>query len=133
MAQPSPEIIAAELPSTESEQTQYFNFVYAAGAAEHGTSNLSKTKILIVDGQEHLECAQTQKQHCPLFADKPYQRFRSRPASASDGCAAWHRAGCCGNGIGSVLLPPTFLDQPYMEPRFVHLRIQKKRTKRSRR
>ena len=48
MAQPSPEIIAAELPPTETEQTKYFNVVYAAGAAEHGFSNLSKKKALTV-------------------------------------------------------------------------------------
>ena len=45
VAQPSPEMIAAELPPTEAEQTQYFNVVYAAGAAEHGSSNLSKKKL----------------------------------------------------------------------------------------
>ena len=42
VAQPSPEMIGAELPPTECEQAQYFNVVYAAGAAEHASSNLRK-------------------------------------------------------------------------------------------
>ena len=71
VAQPSPEMIAAELPPTEIEQTKYFNVVYAAGAAEDCSSNLSKKKALTVDRQEYLKCAQIRKQRCPLFADKP--------------------------------------------------------------
>ena len=71
VAQPSPEMIATELPPTETEQTKYFNVVYAVGAAEHGSSNLSKKKALIVDRQEYLECAQIRKERCPLFADMP--------------------------------------------------------------
>lgn len=55
VAQRSPEMIAAELPPTESQQTQYFNVVYAAGAAEHGYNNLRKKKALTVDRQEYLE------------------------------------------------------------------------------
>jgi hypothetical protein len=57
VAQPSPEMIAAELPPTETEQTKYFNVVYAAGAAEDGFRNLSKKKALTVDRQEYLKCA----------------------------------------------------------------------------
>ena len=49
VAQPSPEMIAAELPPTEAVQTKYFNVVYAAGAAEHGSNNLSKKKALTID------------------------------------------------------------------------------------
>ena len=67
VAQPSSEMIAAELPPTETEQTKYLNVVYA----EHGSSNLIKKKALTVDRQEYLECAQIRKHICPLFADKP--------------------------------------------------------------
>ena len=49
VAQPSPEMITAELPPTETQQTEYFNVVYAAGAAEHGSSYLHKKKALTVD------------------------------------------------------------------------------------
>ena len=42
VAQPSPELTVAEPPPTETEQAQYFNVVYAAGAAEQGSSNLRK-------------------------------------------------------------------------------------------
>ena len=52
VAQPAPEIIAAELPPTEEEQAQYFNVVYAA---EH--SNLAKKKALVIDRAQYLECA----------------------------------------------------------------------------
>ena len=64
-------MVAPELPPTESQQTQYFNVVYAAGAAEHGSSNLHKKRALTVDRQEYLECAQIRKECCPLFAEKP--------------------------------------------------------------
>ena len=40
VAQPSPEMIAIELPPSETEQAQHFNVIYAAGGAEHGPSNL---------------------------------------------------------------------------------------------
>ena len=52
VAQPSPEIIAAELPPTETEQTKYFNVVYAAGAAEHASSNFRQKIALRIDRQE---------------------------------------------------------------------------------
>ncbi len=68
VAQSSPEIIAAELPPTESEQAQYFNVVYAVGAAEHDSMILGKKKALVVDRQEYLECAQLRRERCPLFA-----------------------------------------------------------------
>ena len=42
VAQPSPEMIATELPPSATEQAQYFNVIYAAGPAEHGPSNLRK-------------------------------------------------------------------------------------------
>ena len=71
VAQPSPELIAAELPPTAAQQSQYFNVVYAGAAAEHGSSNLQKKKALTIDRQEYLECAQIQKERCPLFADTP--------------------------------------------------------------
>ena len=44
VAQPSPKMIAAELPPTEAEQTSYFNVVYGAGASEHASSKLGKKK-----------------------------------------------------------------------------------------
>ena len=44
VAQPSPKMIAAELPPTEAEQTSYFNVVYGAGASEHASSKLRKNK-----------------------------------------------------------------------------------------
>ena len=40
VAQPSLDVIATELPTSEAGQTQYFNVIYAAGAAEHGPGNL---------------------------------------------------------------------------------------------
>ncbi len=69
VAQPSPEMIATELPPTETEQTQYFNVIYAAGSAEHGSSNIRKQKTLLVNREQYLECAQIRKERCPLFAD----------------------------------------------------------------
>ena len=48
VAQPSPAMIAAELPPTESEQAVYFNVVYGAGASEHASSKLDK-KTLTID------------------------------------------------------------------------------------
>ena len=71
VAQPSPELIAAELPPTEAQQSQYFNVLYAGGAAEHGSSNLQKKKALTIDRQEYLECAQIRKERCQLFAHTP--------------------------------------------------------------
>ena len=44
--QPSPEMIAAELPPTEAELAQFFNVVYGAGSSEHATSKLNKKKAL---------------------------------------------------------------------------------------
>ena len=41
VAQPSPEMIAAELPPTEAEQTAYFNVVYGASASDHASNRLS--------------------------------------------------------------------------------------------
>ena len=46
VAQPSPELIAKELPPSETEQAQYFNVIYAAGSAEHGFSTLRKMNAL---------------------------------------------------------------------------------------
>ena len=69
VAQPSPEMIASELPPSETEQAQYFNVIYAAGAAEHGSSTLRKKKALLVNREQYLECAQIRKERCPLFAD----------------------------------------------------------------
>ena len=51
VAQPSPQMIAAELPPTEAEQTSYFNVVYGAGAAESASSQLNKKKALTIDRQ----------------------------------------------------------------------------------
>ena len=39
-AKPSPDIIANELPPTESGHAQSFSVVYATGDAEHGSSKL---------------------------------------------------------------------------------------------
>ena len=69
VAQPSPQMIAAELPPTETEQTSYFNVVYGAGAAEHASSQLNKKKALTIDRQEYLECARIRAERCPLFAE----------------------------------------------------------------
>ena len=70
VAQPSPEMIATELPPSETEQTQYFNVIYAGGAAEHGSRTpLGRKKALLVNREEYLECAQIRKERCPLFAD----------------------------------------------------------------
>ena len=44
VAQPSPKMIAAELPPTEAEQASYFNVVYGAGASEHASSKLGKKR-----------------------------------------------------------------------------------------
>ena len=41
VAQPSPDIIASELPPTKEQQAQYFNVVYATGASEHGSNGSS--------------------------------------------------------------------------------------------
>ena len=68
VAQPSPEMIAAELPPTEAEQAAYFNVVYGAGASEHASSKLGKKKALTIDRQEYLECARIRAERCPLFA-----------------------------------------------------------------
>ena len=70
VAQPSPEMVAAELPPTESEQASYFNVVYGAGASEHVSSKLGKKKALTVNRQEYMECAKIRAERCPLFADK---------------------------------------------------------------
>ena len=51
VAQPSPDIIAAELPPIEAEQAQYFNVVYASGVGEQGSVNLHKKKALTVGRQ----------------------------------------------------------------------------------
>ena len=69
VAQPSPEMIAAELPPTEAEQAQYFNVVYGAGASEHAASKLNKKKALTIDRKQYLECARIRAECCPLFAD----------------------------------------------------------------
>ena len=54
VAQPSPEMIAAELPPTEAEQTSYFHVVYGAGTSEHASSKLSKKRALAMDRQSNL-------------------------------------------------------------------------------
>ena len=68
VAQPSPDMIATELPPSEVDQTRYFNVIYAAGTAEHSSSILRKKKALLVDREQYLECAQIRKDRCPLFA-----------------------------------------------------------------
>jgi len=45
VAQPTPEMIASELPPTEAEQASYFNVVYGADASEHASSKLGKKKV----------------------------------------------------------------------------------------
>ena len=52
VAQPSPQLIAAQLPPTEAEQASYFNVVYGSGAAEHGPHKLARKKALVVDREE---------------------------------------------------------------------------------
>ena len=49
VAQPSPEMIAAELPPTDAEQAAYFNVVYGAGASEHVSSKLKRKSF---DGRQ---------------------------------------------------------------------------------
>ena len=44
VAMPSPEMITAELPPTESAQASYFNVVYGAGAAQHAAGKLNKKR-----------------------------------------------------------------------------------------
>ena len=70
VAQPAPEMIAAELPPTDSEQATYFNVVYGAGASEHASTKLNKKKALTVNRRQYLECARIRAERCPLFADK---------------------------------------------------------------
>ena len=69
VAQPSPAMIAAELPPTETEQAAYFNIVYGAGASEHASSKLRKQKALRINRQEYLECTRIRAERCPLFAE----------------------------------------------------------------
>ena len=71
VAQPSPQLIAAQLPPTATEQASYFQVVYGTGSAEHASDKLAKTKALIVDRQEYLECARIPSERCPLVADVP--------------------------------------------------------------
>ena len=52
VAQPSPTMIAAELPPTEAEQAAYYNVVYGSGASEDASRKLSKKKALTIDKQE---------------------------------------------------------------------------------
>ena len=52
VAQPSPEMVAAELPRTESQQASYFNVIYGGGVAEGASKKLNKKKSQIVDRQE---------------------------------------------------------------------------------
>ena len=56
VAQPSPELIAAELPPTETKQASYFHVVYGAGTSEHASNKLGKKTTLTIDRQEYLEC-----------------------------------------------------------------------------
>ena len=70
VAQPSPEMIAAELSPAEAEQASYFNVAYGAGASEHASSKLNKKKALTVNRRQYLECARIRAERCPLFADK---------------------------------------------------------------
>ena len=86
VAQPSPEMIAAELPPTDSEQATYFNVVYGAGASEHASTKLYKKKALTVNRRQYLECARIRAERCPLFADK-YQCGRGRKTTAGVRCS----------------------------------------------
>ena len=69
VAQPSPAMIAAQLPPTEAEQATYFNVVYGAGSSEDAASKLTKKKALTIERQKYLECAKLRSERCPLFAD----------------------------------------------------------------
>ena len=71
VAQPSPQLIAAQLPPTEAEQALYFNVVYGTDRAVQGSNKLAKKKALIVDQKEYLERATLRSERCPLFADVP--------------------------------------------------------------
>jgi len=66
VAQPSPEMIAAELPPTETEQASYFNVVYGTGAAEHVSTKVGMNKALRIDRAEYLECARLRAEHPPI-------------------------------------------------------------------
>ena len=69
VAQPSPAMIAAQLPPTEAEQATYFNVVYGAGSSEDASSKLNKKKALTIERQKYLECARIRSERCPLFAE----------------------------------------------------------------
>ena len=51
LAQPTPKMIAAKLPPTETEQAAYFNVIYGCEA-----SKVSEKKALQVNRAEYLEC-----------------------------------------------------------------------------
>ena len=71
VAQPSPQLIAAQLPPTATEQASYFNVMYGSGTAEQDSGKLGRKKALIVDREEYLECARIRSERCPLFAAVP--------------------------------------------------------------
>ena len=67
VAQPTPEMIASELPPTEAEQASYFNVIYGASSNQ---ATLGKEKALTIDRQEYLECAKIRAERCAFFAEK---------------------------------------------------------------
>ena len=67
VAQPTPEMIASELPPTEAEQASYFNVIYGASSNQ---ATLGKKTALTIDRQEYLECAKIRAERCALFAEK---------------------------------------------------------------
>ena len=84
VAQPTPQLIAAQLPPTEVEQASYFNVVYGASAAEHGSKQLAKKKALVVDRSEYLECAHIRKQRCPSHLFLPFSSQAPQLSSLSN-------------------------------------------------
>ena len=71
VAQPTPQLIANELPPTEAQQASYFNVVYAASASEHGAGKLNKKQALVIDREQYMTCARLRRERCPLFAEIP--------------------------------------------------------------
>ena len=107
VAQPSPEMLATELPPPETEQAQYFNVIYVVGSAEHGPSNLRKKNALLASREEYSECAQLWKERCPLFADLRINVDEAGTRLPATGVPAGLEQGAAraGSGAGGIVLP----------------------------
>ena len=87
VAQPSPQLIAAQLPPTEVEQASYFHVVYGCSAAEQGRHKLARKKALVVDREEYLACARIRAERCPLFANVPINADLAQECLPASGVA----------------------------------------------